>query len=136
MPFQSAYRQNYSTDRALLRIVHGIFTSYDNGKVAFLTLLDLSAALDTKDRSVLIVRLHKSFCIQDKVLPGLNPNSRKNLDSIKWCKYSNKPPLRYGVSRGSVLGPLLYALHTLPFGKMIKSTLCKLSYYVRWRHPT
>ena len=55
--FQSAYKQFHSTEIALLKVYNDIPLNMDTGKVTALTLLDLSAAFDTIDYSVLLDRL-------------------------------------------------------------------------------
>ena len=50
---QSAYRVFHSTEIALLKIQNDIATSMDKGAAVGLVLLDLSAAFDTLDHSVL-----------------------------------------------------------------------------------
>ena len=42
--FQSAYRKGHSTETALLRVQSDILHAIDQGKAAYLILLDLSAA--------------------------------------------------------------------------------------------
>src|SRR5580698_7819998 len=56
-PYQSAYRKFYSTETALLRITNDILLSCDRQKVTALVLLDLSAAFDTIDHTILLSRL-------------------------------------------------------------------------------
>ena len=47
----------YSTETALLKIHNDILSSMDDGRVTALTLLDLSAAFDTIDHTILLRRL-------------------------------------------------------------------------------
>ena len=62
-PFQSAYRQHHSTETALLHILNHLLLATDSGNISLLTLLDLSAAFDTIDHTILIHRLQHSFGI-------------------------------------------------------------------------
>ena len=45
--FRSAYRPKHSTETALLRVFNDLLPASDSGSISILTLLDLSAALDT-----------------------------------------------------------------------------------------
>ena len=58
---QSAYRQYYSTETALLRVLADILHAVDTGDLSILALLDLSAAFDTVDHDILLQRLQTSF---------------------------------------------------------------------------
>ena len=55
--FQSAYRKVHSTETALLQVLDEVFTAADNKQVTTLIGLDLSAAFDTVDHSILLERL-------------------------------------------------------------------------------
>ena len=54
--FQSAYRKHHSTESALLNIHNDILLNMAKGSVTALTLLDLSAAFDTIDHTILLDR--------------------------------------------------------------------------------
>ena len=45
--FQSAYRQNHSTETALLKVMNDILLNMNNQCVTMLILFDLSAVFDT-----------------------------------------------------------------------------------------
>ena len=60
---QSAYKIFHSTQTALLTVTNDIMLSLDKGENVFLILLDLSAAFDTVNHSLLLVRHRKSFGI-------------------------------------------------------------------------
>ena len=48
-PFQSAYRQQYSAETAILKVQNDVIAGVDTGKCTVLGSLDLSAAFDTVD---------------------------------------------------------------------------------------
>ena len=66
---QSAYKKRHSTETALLYIQNDILNYIDQHKVVLLVLLDLSAAFDTIDHTLLIdrlsCRLGLSGCVLD-----------------------------------------------------------------------
>ena len=66
--YQSAYRKFHSTETALLKIHNEILSSMDYGRVTALTVLDLSAAFDTIDNTILLKRLSDWFEVSGKVL--------------------------------------------------------------------
>ena len=64
--FQSAYRQNHSTETALLKVTNDTLLNMNNQCVTLLILLDLSAAFDTINHDTMLRRLEYSFGIQGK----------------------------------------------------------------------
>ena len=58
---QSGFRRFHSTESAVLRVLSDIYSVIDRGDVALLALLDVSAAFDTVDHSILLERLSTSF---------------------------------------------------------------------------
>ena len=65
---QSAYRKLHNTETALLKIFNDLLLSADKKQVSILVLLDLSAAFDTLDHSILLNRLNESFGLNDITL--------------------------------------------------------------------
>ena len=120
--FQSAYRQNHSTETALLRIVNDILESCDNGNVSVVTLLDLSAAFDTIDHDILCDSLRKNFGLSDTALAWFRSYlADRSLTVVVDGNSSLPMPLKYGVPQGSVLGPVLYVMYTMSLGRVIDS---------------
>ena len=65
---QTAYRRGHSTETALLKIYNDILMAMNRQDVVLLVLLDLSAAFDTVEHSVLLSRLSTSFGIRGTAL--------------------------------------------------------------------
>ena len=70
-PLQSAYRYYHSTETALVKIFDDLLMSMDKQQVVLLTLLDLSAAFDTVNHSILLHRLKYTFGVTDLALQWL-----------------------------------------------------------------
>ena len=68
---KSGFRQGHSTETAVLRVLSDILQAVGRGDLAALVLLDLSAAFDTVDHSILLERLQflqQTFGISDTAL--------------------------------------------------------------------
>ena len=118
--YQSAYRKLHSTETALLKIHNDILSSMDDGKVTALTLLDLSAAFDTIDHTILLRRLDDWFGVGGKALDWFKSYLTGRSQRIKLGNcLSSKSDLSFGVPQGSVLGPLLFTLYTTPLSSLI-----------------
>ena len=92
----------------------------NQGKVTALILLDLSAAFDTVDQTILLHRLEHWFGITGVALDWLKSYL---LDRTQFVStngsLSDVAKLTCGVPQGSVLGPLLFTLYTVPLGSLL-----------------
>ena len=66
--FQSAYHQYYSTKTSLINITNDILWGMENQEVTMMLILNLIAAFDTMDHSILLKILHKSYGFCDQAL--------------------------------------------------------------------
>ena len=102
----------------------------DNQKVSILVLLDLSAAFDTVNHSVLLERLSNRCGIKGEALKWFVSylENRFQLVTVKDEK-SKQMPLSCGAPQGSVLGPLLFLVYTLPLGDIARNRGMKFHLY-------
>ena len=121
-PFQSAYRPGHSTETALLKVLNDLLLSLDKGNVSVVALLDLSAAFDTIDHSLLLKRLENVFGVCDTALSWFSSylSNRTQIVSVDNV-HSSSVPVRFGVPQGSVLGPVLFVLYTASLTDVIES---------------
>ena len=137
---QSAYRKFHSTESALLHTFDSIYRSADQNKPTFLVSLDLSAAFDTIDHSILLNRLSTSFGIQGSALAWLTSYLSDRSQTIRIGSAASGPSnCQSGVPQGSVLGPILFSLYISLLGIsspasifLICSTLMILSSIFLW----
>jgi len=118
---QSAYRAGHSTETALLRVHHDIACALDNNCCAVLLMLDLSAAFDTIDHTILLNRLEFSFGITDDALLWLKSYLTERTQCVSiGSVQSNDIELCFGVPQGSVLGPKLFCMFSKPVSEICR----------------
>lgn len=117
---QSANRKHHSTETTLLHVTNDILRTIDCPQDDVLVLLDLSAALDTIDHTILVERLQSYFGFSKLALCWFRSylENRRQLIVIG-DQVSTPYALRYGVPQGYVLVPLLFALYIVPLQDVI-----------------
>ena len=99
-----------------------------NGQeISCLILLDLSAAFDTVDHTILLNRLETTFGIRDTALKWIASFLTGRTQKVAMGDLgsdlggtSDPVTLTFGPPQGSVLGPILFTLYTSPLGKICK----------------
>ena len=111
-PNHHAYRANHSTATAMLQMYDEWVQAVDKGKLTGVCLLDMSAAFDVVDHSLLCDKL-AFYGFQEDFLDWLRSylGDRKQGVCINGTM-SKLLPVLTGVPQGSILGPLLYTLFT------------------------
>ena len=101
-----------------------ILCAIDNKKSVIMLALDLPAAFDTVDHSVLLSRLTSSYGLRGTVLAWfhLYLASRKQYVRVEGCT-SLFRGLDRSVPQGSVLGPLPYSMYTNAMKDYLKPNL-------------
>ena len=103
--------------------INFLATITHNNESFILLLLDLSAAFDMVDHSILLSRLHDCFGVNGTAAAWFESylTSRKQFVRVNDCR-STQCSLEHGVPQRSVLGPLLYLLYTSPIADIILSS--------------
>ena len=121
---QSAYKPFHSTETALLKEQSDILLNMDDHKVTLLVTLDLSAAFDTIDHSILLETLGSGFGVGGTALKWLTSylSQRTQQLQIKGTLSETKQ-LTTGVPQGSCLGLVLFTIYVADLSQIIEKHL-------------
>ena len=120
-PHQSAYRKHHSCETANLKVQNDILRAMDRGFVVIHVMLDLSAAFDTLDHAILLKRLENMVGVSGTALSWFASYlSGRSQQVVIDGSVSAKSKLTVGVPQGSVLGPILFNIYTLPLYQLAR----------------
>lgn len=124
----SAYKEFHTTKTALVKVFNDIAIDIDRNRAVLLLLLDLSAAFDTVDHSILVNRLAHRFGLRGSALAWFRSylSDRSHFVCIQGVR-SAMPSLLCSVPQGSVLGPILYLLYVSPLGDTVRR--CNMGFH-------
>lgn len=127
---QSAYKRNHSTETSLLRVMNDILLNMNKQHVTILVSLDLNAAFDTVDHSILLNSLSSKIGLNGTALASLRSylSGRSQRVSV-WETVSDKFDLRYGVPQGLCFGPLLFTVYAGALFDVMEKHLPNVHYY-------
>ena len=109
--FLCGYRQSYSTQHALIKLIASWRQSLDSRGYSGAVLMDLSKSLDTINHELLIAKLHAyGFSKEslDLILEYLSDRWQRTTISGNVSSWAE---LLQGVPQGSVIGPLLFNIY-------------------------
>ena len=122
-PHQSGFTKHHFTETLLASLYNKLVSAVSHQQVSCLCLLDISAAFDTIDHSLLLHRLSSWFGVSGTALQWFQSYLSSRSFSVKASSHCSQPlPLSCGVPQGSVLGPLLFILYTTPLSHLIESS--------------
>ena len=110
---QSAYRRYHSPETAVTKVFNDLLLATDGGQMSAVCLLDLTAAFDTVDHELLLLRLERQFGLRGIVLDWFRSylSGRTFRVVLSGCS-STIIYIVCSVPQGSVLGPLLFIVYT------------------------
>ena len=110
---QSGYRKYHSCETLNIKMFDEILKDVDSGNIVALVLLDMSAAFDTVDHTLLLDLLKKCYGITGKVLHWFSTYLKDRRFSVNvYNTFSEYVNAIFGVPQGSILGPILFILYT------------------------
>ena len=102
----------------------------DDHKASLVVFLDLSAAFDTIDHTILVNRLRNDYGLSGKALDWLESYLTDRYQSVHIKDNSSEyTKLNFGVPQGSVLGPLLFSYYTKPIRAIAAKHNLKIHLY-------
>lgn len=127
---QSSYRKYHSTETALVKVHNDILTSMDGQEITFLILIDLSAAFDTINHSLMIDILENDFGIAGVVKKWFESYlvSRQQRIMVKQ-HLSDYFQLESRLPQGSCLGPVLFLIYASGLFKVAAKHLTNIHTY-------
>jgi hypothetical protein len=107
---QSAFREGYSTETALIKLTDQILFSLDQDEITGLVFVDFKKAFDVVNHHLLLRRLEQ-YRVSDTALSWFTSYLTDRFQFVALDgNLSERLVVKQGVPQGSILGPLLFLL--------------------------
>ena len=121
---QSAYRPNFSCETALLKLTNDILVAMEDKEITSLVAIDLSAAFDTVDHSILLNVLEKRFGVCGTALNWVNTYLSPRSCKVNIGKsYSTPHDLKFCVPQSSCSGLIFFLAYISTLGDIIPNEI-------------
>ena len=111
--FQSAYRRYHSVETALCRIYNDLIVNKLAGSCTMLVMLDLTAAFDTVEHSILLNDL-KLLGLEGNVLSWFHSYLENRSFVVEIDDgMSERGEMTTGVPQGTILAPILFSIYSI-----------------------
>ena len=122
--YQSAYRPDYSYETAVLKISNDILWAFEKKSITALVAIDLSAAFDTVDHTILLQVLNAKYGIPGQALKWFDSYlSDRSFKVVIGDKYSKPHSLTVSVPQGSCAGASIFNLYCSTLHEIIPKDL-------------
>ena len=126
-PSHHGYRSNHNTCTALIELYDSWVEALEREELSGVFLVDLSAAFDCVDHSLLLQKM-EVLGFNKKAVDWSRSylDNRQQCVSIEGCQ-SDFLGVDVGVPQGSILGPLFYFLYTNDLPEVVHSGTCNFN---------
>ena len=125
-PSHHAYRSFHSTTTALLQMYTSWLEALEEGKLAAVCMIDMSAAFDVVDTQLLLDKLSLYGCERSSIQWFWSYLTYRSQRVYIEGSLSGFLPLEAGVPQGSIHGPMLYTIFTNELPEVVHEESCPL----------
>ena len=108
--YQSAFRENHSTETALIQLTDNLLFNMDNEKVTGMISIDFKKAFDLVNHEILLQKL-QMYGLSDSAVKWFHSylSDRQQCVKVNECT-SSLLPINQGIPQGTIVGPMLFLI--------------------------